>query len=114
MAVARSQLGGIALSLLRRCRTVLSRESDASGKVVWVAAIPDFPGYRATGPSRIEALDRLRQMAKRRSDDGGIRRGIRTKSSNAAGAAAGGGGLSRVRALEGRHPDGVRGGEAEG
>lgn len=70
------QQAGIPLSLLRRCRAVISRMTDEAGKAVWVAEIPDLPSCRATGSSRIEALDRVREMAERRSGDGGIRRGL--------------------------------------
>lgn len=40
--------------------------TDPSGKPVWVAEIPDLPSCRATGSSRIEALDRVREMAEDR------------------------------------------------
>jgi hypothetical protein len=73
MAVGLQQ-AGIPLSLLRRCRAVISRMTDEAGKAVWVAEIPDLPSCRATGSSRIEALDRVREIAERRSGDGGIRR----------------------------------------
>lgn len=67
------QRSGIPLSLLRCCRAVISRMADTSGKAVWVAEIPDLPSCRATGSSRIEALDRVRQMAERRRNAGGLR-----------------------------------------
>lgn len=73
----RPQHSGIPLSLLRRCRAVISRNTDASdtsGKAAWVAEIPDLPFCRATGSSRIEALDRVREMAERRRGGGGIHR----------------------------------------
>jgi hypothetical protein len=64
MAVGLQQ-AGIPLSLLRRCRAVISRMTDESGRPMWVAEIPDLPSCRATGSSRIEALDRVREMAER-------------------------------------------------
>jgi predicted RNase H-like HicB family nuclease len=64
MAVG-SQYSGIPISLLRRCRAVISRTADPSGRSVWVAEIPDLPSCRATGSSRMEALDRVREMAAR-------------------------------------------------
>lgn len=66
MAVGLQQ-AGISLSLLKRCRAVISRMTDESGTAVWVAEIPDLPSCRATGSSRIEALDRVREMAERAS-----------------------------------------------
>jgi hypothetical protein len=62
------------VSMLRHYRTVLSRERDSSGGAVWAATVTDMPGCRATGSSRIEALDRVREMAERRSENGGLRR----------------------------------------
>lgn len=59
------QCSRIPVSLLRRCRAVISRRADTSGRAVWVAEIPDLPFCRATGSSRIEALDRVREMAGR-------------------------------------------------
>jgi len=50
------------VTLLRHARTVLSRGTDRAGKVVWVAEVPDMPWCRATGSSRVEALDRVREM----------------------------------------------------
>jgi hypothetical protein len=73
---------GIPVSLLRRCRTVLSRRTDDSGKVVWIAEIPDAPWCSATGSSRVEALDRVREMADRRSDDGNFRRRAPSKGAD--------------------------------
>lgn len=64
MAVGLQQ-AGIPLNLLRRCRAVISRMTDESGRPMWVAEIPDLPSCRATGSSRIEALDRVREMAER-------------------------------------------------
>lgn len=66
------QRSGIPLSLLRCCRAVISRMADTSGRPVWVAEIPDLPSCRATGSSRIEALDRVRRMAERSSNGGGF------------------------------------------
>jgi hypothetical protein len=74
---------GIPVSLLRRCRTVLSRQTDGSGKVVWIAEIPNAPWCNATGSSRVEALDRVREMAERRSDDGNVRRRVPPKGTDA-------------------------------
>jgi hypothetical protein len=65
---------GISMTLLRQCHTVLSRKVDSRGKVVWVAEVPDMPSCRATGSSRIEALDRVREISRRRRDDERIRR----------------------------------------
>lgn len=67
MAVG-SRQAGIPLSLLRCCRAVISRMTEESGRAVWVAEMPDLPSCRATGSSRMEALDRVREMAERRSD----------------------------------------------
>ncbi len=72
MAAAGSQCSGIPLNLLRRCRAVISRRTDDSGRAVWLAELPDLPSCRATGSSRIEALDRVRELAER--GGGGDRR----------------------------------------
>lgn len=77
MATASSS--GIPVTLLRHARTVLSRKTDPAGKVVWVAEVPDIPWCRATGSSRVEALDRVREMGRRKSDDGPIRRRLPAK-----------------------------------
>lgn len=53
---------GIPLSLLRRSRATLYRGRDEAGKPAWVAELLDMPGRRATGASRAEALDRVREM----------------------------------------------------
>lgn len=73
MATAASS-SGIPVTLLRHARTVLSRKTDPAGKVVWVAEVPDIPWCKATGSSRIEALDRVREMGRRKRDDGLRRR----------------------------------------
>ncbi|HXV04772.1 MAG TPA: type II toxin-antitoxin system HicB family antitoxin [Solirubrobacterales bacterium] len=86
MAVGLQQ-AGIPLSLLKRCRAVISRMTDEAGQAVWVAEIPDLPSCRATGSSRVEALDRVREMAERRSGDGGIRRGPSARGAQPSGAA---------------------------
>lgn len=75
----RRSYSAIPVSLLRRCRMVLSRGTDAAGRVIWIAEIPSVPWCRATGSSRIEALDRVRKIAERRRDDGGLRRGPPTE-----------------------------------
>lgn len=79
----RPQSSGIPVSLLRRCRAVISRKTDPSGRSVWVAEMPDQPFCRATGSSRMEALDRVHQMAERRGDDGRIRRGLPSEQAGA-------------------------------
>lgn len=60
-----SQSAGIPLNLLRRCRAVISRRTDDAGRPVWLAELPDLPSCRATGSSRVEALDRVRELAER-------------------------------------------------
>jgi predicted RNase H-like HicB family nuclease len=72
----RLQQTGIPLTLLRRCRAVISRMAEETGEAVWVAEIPDLPSCRATGSSRMEALDRVREMAERRSEGGAPRRAL--------------------------------------
>ncbi len=64
---AGSQCSDIPLSLLRRCRAVISRRTDSAGRPVWLAELPDLPSCRATGSSRVEALDRVRELAERRA-----------------------------------------------
>jgi hypothetical protein len=81
----RPQCSGIPVGLLRCCRAVISRKTDPSGKAVWVAEMPDLPFCRATGSSRMEALDRVRRMAEREGDAGGIRRGLPSERPGVAG-----------------------------
>jgi len=52
---------GISLNLLRQHRTALSRERDAAGRATWTASVVGMPGYRATGSTRVEALERVRE-----------------------------------------------------
>lgn len=103
---------GIPVTLLRHCRTVLSRKTDPGGKVVWVAEVPGMPWCRATGSSRIEALDRVREMGERRREDESIRRRLPTRGQGLGELAGDGAGLPWVRALEERDTDGLRRGAA--
>lgn len=64
---------GISIDRLRHSRIVLSRAADPSGGTVWVA---ESAGRRATGSSRIEALDRVREMSGERRSDGRVRRRV--------------------------------------
>jgi hypothetical protein len=72
--MASGTYSGIPVTLLRHCRTVLSRKTEPDGKAMWIAEVPDTPWCRATGSSRIEALDRVRAMGERRKDDERLRR----------------------------------------
>lgn len=63
MAMADERYSGISLGALRRSRTVLSRETDAStGHSTWIAEMSGT-GFRASGSSRTEALRRVREEA---------------------------------------------------
>jgi hypothetical protein len=54
---------GISLEALRRSRTVLSRETDATtGRSSWIAEMSGT-GLRANGLTRTEALRRVREAA---------------------------------------------------
>jgi hypothetical protein len=54
------QYSGISLNRLFQARVALSRGTDASGGTVWVA---ESSGHKAVGRTRIEALDRIREMS---------------------------------------------------
>jgi len=106
--MATGSYSGIPVTLLRHCRTVLSRKTDQRGKVVWVAEVPDMPWCRATGSSRIEALDRVREMGERSRDEARIRRRLPARPTEPDGASARRSNLSWMRTLEGRDADGLR------
>lgn len=67
----RERYSGISLNRLLKSRVVLSRGIDSSGSTVWVA---ESSGRKAIGRTRIEALDRVREMSKERRSDGRVRR----------------------------------------
>jgi len=106
--MASGNYSGIPVTLLRHCRTVLSRKAEPDGKVMWVAEVPDLPWCRATGSSRIEALDRVREMGERRKDDERLRRRLPARKSKPDEPASSGPGLPWMRPLEGRDADGLR------
>ena len=99
---------GIPVTLLRHYRTVLSRKTDPRGKVTWIAEVPDMPWCRSTGSSRIEALDRVREMGERRREDGRIGRRLPAKGKEPGEPAPSGAGLPWMRPLEGRDADRLR------
>lgn len=107
MATAASS-SGIPVTLLRHARTVLSRKTDPAGKVVWVAEVPDMPWCKATGSSRIEALDRVREMGRRKRDDGALRRRLPAEQPQSGEPAARRERMSWMRPLDGRNADGLR------
>lgn len=110
--MATGSSSGIPVTLLRHARTVLSRKTDPAGKVVWVAEVPDMPWCKATGSSRVEALDRVREMGRRKSDDGRNRRRLPTEQPRPAEPAPRRERVSWMRPLEGRDADGIRRGAA--
>ncbi|HEX5763312.1 MAG TPA: hypothetical protein VFY04_09350 [Solirubrobacterales bacterium] len=110
MATASSS--AIPLTLLRHTRTVLSRKTDPAGKAVWVAEVPDMPWCRATGSSRVEALDRVREMGRRKRDDGSIRRRLPTRASQPDEPTPRRERMSWLRPMDGRDADGLRRGAA--
>ena len=77
---------GISISRLLDSRVVLSRAAGSGGDSAWVA---ESGGRRATGSSRIEALDRVRMMGKERRSDGRVRRRIPPPAADADGVAQG-------------------------
>jgi len=59
------EFSGISLNRLLQSRVVLSRGTDTSGTTIWVAQSGD---RKAVGRTRIEALDRVREMSRGRRD----------------------------------------------
>jgi hypothetical protein len=53
---------GISLALLRGYRTILLRRTDAEGRATWSAEVAGMPGFRATGVTRTEALNRVKEL----------------------------------------------------
>jgi hypothetical protein len=53
----------IPLNFVLQYRTALSRQTDLSGTVSWTARLLGMPRIEATGSTRAEALQRVREMA---------------------------------------------------
>lgn len=53
----------IPLDFVRQYRTVLSRQTDVSGRTSWTARVVGMPRFEADGSTRTEALRRVREMA---------------------------------------------------
>jgi hypothetical protein len=61
----------ISLDLLMRYRTVLARQTDPEGTISWTAKVVGMPWCEASGPTRTEALRRVREMAEAKRPRGG-------------------------------------------
>lgn len=83
-----TRYSGISLDLLRKYRTVLVRRSDAEGNMSWSAEVAGMPDIRATGTTRIEALNRVQAILASWGDAGPRRAWPRGNSKRSEDAAA--------------------------